>query len=127
MKEKEKRFSLEISDVIEPEQEAAVIEAVKEYVKKNHDELREYFKSTDTIEVGGLGESEARSLLQRLERCKVTTSLRGPGAGRGDAADSGERASVTCPQCGTRLESLDWRCPECFYEFPEYDYRDEVE
>jgi tRNA(Ile2) C34 agmatinyltransferase TiaS len=124
---KEKTFSLEISDVIEPEQEAAVIEAVKEYVRKDQDELREYFRTTDTIEVCGLDEDEARALQGRLERCKVTLSLRRRGVSQGVAADSGEQASVTCPRCGTRLESLDWRCPECFYEFPEYDYRDEVE
>jgi hypothetical protein len=124
---KEKKFNLEISDVIEPEQETAVIEAVREYVKKNKDELTEYFRSTDAIEIGGISEGEAQSLRERLERCGVTVSIREPRAGQGAAEEEGGKTSVTCPQCGAALEELDWRCPECFYEFPEYEYKDEVE
>jgi rubrerythrin len=123
----EKKFCLRITDVIEPEQEAAVIEAVKDYVRKSNDELRAYFRATDSIEVGGLEEREAVSIREKLERWNVTMRIRGSDEGGGDAAASRERAQVICPRCGTRLESLDWRCPECFYEFPEYEYRDEAE
>ena len=124
---KEKKFSLEISDVFEPGQETAVIEAVKDHVKKSGDQLAEYFRSTDSIEVGALSEGEANALRERLEGCGVTVRVRGPGAASEAADEEGGQTSVTCPQCGTALEALDWRCPECFYEFPEYEYRDEVE
>jgi hypothetical protein len=29
---------------------------------------------------------------------------------------------VRCPKCGFTLEFADWRCPECFYEFPDFDF-----
>ena len=124
---KENKFCLDVTDVIEPEQEAAVIEAVKGYVKKNRDELHAYFKATDSIEVGGLAEGEALALREKLEHWNVTLRIRGPGESGEDSEDSSGRERVTCPQCGAVLESLDWRCSECFYEFPEYEYRDEVE
>jgi hypothetical protein len=124
---KEKKYRLEISDVFEPGQESAVIGAVKPYVQKKSEELVEYFRSTDAIEVGGLSEDEARALRESLAGSGVTVSVRGPGADRGSAEEARGPTAVTCPQCGAALEALDWRCPECFYEFPEYEYRDEVE
>jgi hypothetical protein len=121
----EKRFILEISDVIEPEQEAAVIEAVKGHVAKTGEELSDYFKATDAIEIGGLLEAEVFDLREKLKAAGVTVRLGGAGVEAEGADEEPAVESVTCPRCGARLESLDWRCPDCFYEFPEYEYRDE--
>jgi lipopolysaccharide biosynthesis regulator YciM len=33
-----------------------------------------------------------------------------------------EADKVRCPSCGFVLEFLDWRCPECYHEFSEYEF-----
>jgi hypothetical protein len=122
---KENSVTLEISDVLKREQEEAVIEAVRDRAGKTGAELSEYFKATDSITVEGLPEAEAAAIRGRLEPLGVTVRARGPGTEAPGPDDEAKREAVACPRCGCVLESLDWRCPDCFYEFPEYEYRGE--
>ncbi len=122
---KDTLLTLEISDVFEPKQEAAVIEAVKDRAGKTGAELSAHFKATDSITVGGLTEAEADAIRRELEPLGVTVRARGTGAEARDEDGEPKREAVACPRCGSILETLDWRCPECFYEYPEYEYRDE--
>jgi len=38
-----------------------------------------------------------------------------------------EKPVVKCPKCGYKLEYSEWRCPECYYEFPDYDFQGDEE
>ncbi|UCB46446.1 MAG: hypothetical protein JSV25_03205 [Spirochaetota bacterium] len=122
MAEKKSYYSIEISDIYEPEQEDFIIEKVKNIVKKEYDELKEYFKETDSLRVKKLTEDQAKKLAGELESVDVKVEIIGEKKKKSD-----EPPAIKCPKCGTKLEYLEWRCPECFYEFPEYDFEDDTE
>jgi rubrerythrin len=110
-----------ISDIIEPEQEDKVIEAVGGIVKKERAELKEYFMKTDTIQLEGLSRDEAERLVKKLEETGVSVEVSSY-----DEAGETESGSVRCPQCGCAVEGGDWRCPECYFEFPDYEFRQDA-
>ena len=121
MPEKKSLYSIEITDIYEPEQEDFVIEKVKGILRKDYDELKEYFKETDSLRVKKLTEDKAKTLAIELESVDVKVEI----IGEKKKKKGDEPPAIKCPKCGTKLEYMDWRCPECFYEFPEYDYKDE--
>lgn len=110
-----------ISDIIEPEQEDKVIEAVGGIVKKERAELKEYFMKTDTIQLEGLAKDEAERLAKKLEQTGVSVEV----SSYDEAGEAGS-GSVRCPQCGCAVEGGDWRCPECYFEFPDYEFRQDA-
>jgi tRNA(Ile2) C34 agmatinyltransferase TiaS len=122
MPAKEDCYSVEISEVYDPDQEDCVIEKIRGYVKKEAEELKEYFTETDTIEVKKLSEGDAKKLAVELEGIDVKVLVL---SGKKSEKKAKETEKIRCPKCRAVLESLDWRCPECYYEFPEYDYEDE--
>jgi Zn finger protein HypA/HybF involved in hydrogenase expression len=121
-KEKDERFSVEISEVYDPDQEDRVIEKIKGYMKEKAEELKEYFTETDTIEVKKLSEANAKKLAAALEGVDVKVLVL---SGKKSEKKAKETEKIRCPKCHALLEFLDWRCPECYYEFPEYEYEDE--
>jgi len=122
MPAKDDRFSVEISEVYDTDQEDCVIEKIKGYVKKEAKELKEHFSETDTIVVKKLSEGESKKLAGELEGINVKVQVL---SGKKRDKKAKETEKIRCPKCGAVLEFLDWRCPECFYEFPEYEYEDE--
>jgi hypothetical protein len=122
MPAKDDRFSVEISEVYDPDQEDSVIEKIKGYVKKEAGELKGYFSETDTIVVKKLSEGESKKLAGELEGIDVKVHVL---SGKKSEKKAKETEKIRCPKCKAVLEFLDWRCPECFYEFPEYEYEDE--
>lgn len=118
MPAKKNIYYVEISDILEPEQEDSVIEIVKDLLNKNAETLREYFEKTDTIEVKRLTEAEAKNLSERLKDIK-DINIRVYSIN--NKIEEKESTVVKCPKCGFILDYPDWRCPECFYEFPDYE------
>ena len=114
-------YSIEISEVYGEEQEDLVIEKVKGLLKKEKQELKSYFKETDSLEIKKLSRAQAQKLIKELESIDVKVEMK-----RGKQKQKKEKQEeIRCPKCGFRLEFEDWRCPECFYEFPDYEYLDE--
>jgi tRNA(Ile2) C34 agmatinyltransferase TiaS len=119
MAQKKNSFSVEISDIYDEEQEDFVIEKVVSFVKQNREELKEHFKTTDTIEVKRIAEEDAHKLCTELEGKDLSVKMYNIVQKRQEK----EATQIRCPKCNTVLESLEWRCPECYYEFPEYEYQ----
>ncbi len=121
MAKKEKQYSVEITDIFEPEQEETVIERAGKYVRQTDEELRELFQTTDTLVVRKLAEDEAKKLVETLDGMDLTVRMY--------AADkkSKKQETVKCPKCGFVLEYPEWRCPECYYEFPDYELEGDEE
>jgi lipopolysaccharide biosynthesis regulator YciM len=120
---KKNYFNVEISDIIEPEQENLVIETVKDYVKKDHEALKSYFESTDTIEIKRLSEEEARKLAEQLKGSDIVVRL----VNVHEKHKEREAAEIKCPRCGHVIEFADWRCPECYFEFSDYEFKGDEE
>lgn len=120
---KDDRFSVEISEVYDPDQEDLVIEKIKGYVKKETEELKEHFSESDTIVVKKLSEVESKKLAGEFEGTDVKVLVLSGKQGKKKAK---ETEKILCPKCGAALEFIDWRCPECYYQFPEYEYADET-
>jgi hypothetical protein len=118
MAQKKPSFNVEISDIFEDEQEEAVIEKVASYVKQSEEELREYFKTTDTIEIRRISKEEAENLCRELEGRDLSLRMFDVNARKIER----EAEQIRCPKCGTVLEVMEWRCPECYYEFPDYEF-----
>ena len=119
MAQKKNSFSVEISDIFDEEQEDFVIEKVVSFVKQNREELKEHFKTTDTIEVKRIAEEDAQKLCTELEGKELSVKLYNIEQRKQEK----EENQIRCPKCNTVLESLEWRCPECYYEFPEYEFQ----
>jgi lipopolysaccharide biosynthesis regulator YciM len=118
MAQKKNTFNVEISDIFDEEQEEFVIQKVLPFLKQSAEELREQFKTTDTVEVRRMSEEEAKKLCSELEGRDLTVKM------SDIKKRQTERAAeqIRCPKCGAVLEMLDWRCPECYHEFPEYEF-----
>ena len=118
MPAKKKVLCVEISDILDSDQEDSVIEIVKGYLKKDEEELKDYFEQTDTIEVKRLSEDEVKKISSSLESIKnITVKV----SNIDEKKVEKESTVIKCPKCGFILEFADWRCPECFYEFPDFD------
>ena len=118
MPAKKNVICVEISDILNPEQEDSVIEIVKGYLKKDEEELKDYFEQTDTIEVRRLSEEEAKKISASLKSIKdISVKVYNIDEKKVDK----ESTAVKCPKCGFVLEFADWRCPECFHEFPDFE------
>jgi len=118
MAQKKSSFCVEISDILDEEQEDFVIEKLASFVKQNREELKEHFMTTDTIDVRRLKEEDAKKLCTELEGKELSVKMY-------DIQQKSlekESNQIRCPKCNTVLETLEWRCPECYYEFPEYDF-----
>jgi len=118
MAQKKSSFCVEISDILDEEQEDFVIEKLASFVKQNREELKEHFMTTDTIDVRRLTEEDAKKLCTELEGKELSVKMY-------DIQQKSlekELNQIRCPKCNTVLETLEWRCPECYYEFPEYDF-----
>jgi len=118
MAQKKSSFCVEISDILDEEQEDFVIEKLASFVKQNREELKEHFMTTDTIDVRRLTEEDAKKLCTELEGKELSVKMY-------DIQQKSlekESNQIRCPKCNTVLETLEWRCPECYYEFPEYDF-----
>ena len=119
MPAKKNVFCVEISDILDPEQEDNVIGIVKSYLNKDEETLKGYFEQTDTIEVKRLSEEEVNKLQGRLKSIKdISVKVYSLDEKKAEK----ESTVVRCPKCGFRLEFADWRCPECFYEFPDFEF-----
>ena len=118
MAQKKNSFGVEISDIFDEEQEDFVIEKVASYVKQNREELKEHFKTTDTIDVRRITEEDAKKLCTELEGKELSVRMYDIQQKKQEK----ETNQIRCPKCNTVLEDLEWRCPECYYEFPEYDF-----
>ncbi|KPJ86214.1 MAG: hypothetical protein AMS17_13505 [Spirochaetes bacterium DG_61] len=118
MAQKKPSFNVEISDIFDEEQEEFVIQKVAPCVKRSVEELKEYFKKTDTIEVRRISEEEAKGLCKELEGRDLLVKMYGIKQRQIER----ESKQIRCPKCGTVLETLEWRCPECYHEFPEYEF-----
>ena len=116
------RYSIEISEIYEEEQEDFVIEKVKGLLKKNKEELKAYFNETDTLVIKKLSKSDAEKLAKELDSIEVKVEVK---SGKQKKKVEKEQ-EIRCSKCGAKLEFEDWRCPECFYEFPDYDFLDET-
>ena len=116
-------FNVEISDIFDEDQEDLVIEKVSSYVKQSVEELKEYFQSTDTIEVRRISKEEAESLCRELEGKELSVRMFDVKKRQKEH----EAEQIRCPKCRTVLESMEWRCPECYYEFPEYEFVGDAE
>jgi len=123
MKEKKKLFCIEVSDILEPEQEDFVIEKVKGYLNKDSGELKDYFKTTDTLKVKKLSKEEANNLSRELSEVDVSINV----YNTQEKKMKEESSRVKCPKCGHVLEYPEWRCPECYYEFPDYSFDSDLE
>ena len=121
MEKKKKTLCVEVTDIFEPEQEDFVIEAVGDRVKQSREELKDYFETTDTIVIKRLARDEADAIVGKLEGKEVSVRIFDMDVERGQK----ETETVRCPKCGFQLEYPDWRCPECYYEFPDFELRDE--
>ncbi len=119
MPAKKNIYYVEVSDILEPEQEESVIEIVKGHLNKDTETLKEYFEKTDTIEIKRLTEAEAKNLSERLKDIE-DISIRV--YDWNEKIEEKKSSVVKCPKCGFILEYPEWRCPECYYEFPEYDF-----
>jgi rubrerythrin len=115
------RYSIEISEIYEDEQEDFVIEKVKGLLKKNKEELKEHFKETDTIVIKKLSKSDAERLAKEFNEIDVKVEVK---SGK-QKKKAQKEPEIRCPKCGAKLEFKDWRCPECLYEFPDYDFSDD--
>lgn len=119
MAQKKNSFSVEISDIYDEEQEDFVIEKVVSFVKQDREELKEHFKTTDTIEVKRIAEEDAQKLCKELEGKDLSVKM----FSIDQKKQEKEANQIRCPKCNTVLESLEWRCPECYFEFPEYEFQ----
>ncbi len=117
MAKKEKYYSVEITDIFEPEQEETVIAKAGKYVRQTDEELAELFKTTDTLVVKKLTKDEAKQLIDELEGADLSMRM----YSIGEKSKQKEASVIRCPKCGFVLEYAEWRCPECYYEFPDYD------
>ena len=112
-------YYVEVSDILEPEQEDPVIEIVKGHLNKDTETLKEYFEKTDTIEIKRLTKAEAQNLSERLKDIEdINVRI----YDRDEKIEEKKSTVVKCSKCGFILEYPEWRCPECYYEFPEYDF-----
>ena len=124
MPAKKNIYYVEVSDILEPEQEDPVIEIVKGHLNKDTETLKEYFEKTDTIEIKRLTKAEAQNLSERLKDIEdINVRI----YDRDEKIEEKKSTVVKCPKCGLILEYPEWRCPECYYEFPEYDFADDDE
>lgn len=121
MAKKKDLYYVEITDIIEPEQEDKVIEVVNSYVKKGYQEMKDYFQQTDTLQVKKLSKEDAEGIVSKLEGIEVITKI----YSHEDKIKEAQSNKIRCPRCGFVLEYPDWRCPECYYEFPDYEYVDD--
>jgi len=121
MAKKKDLYYVEITDIIEPEQEDKVIEVVNSYVKKGYQEMKDYFQQTDTLQVKKLSKEDAEGIVSKLEGIEVITKI----YSHEDKIKEAQSNKIRCPRCGYVLEYPDWRCPECYYEFPDYEYVDD--
>jgi len=121
MAKKKDLYYVEITDIIEPEQEDKVIEVVNSYVKKGYQEMKDYFQQTDTLQVKKLSKEDAEGIVSKLEGIEVITKI----YSHEDKIKESQSNKIRCPRCGYVLEYPDWRCPECYYEFPDYEYVDD--
>ncbi|RKX94590.1 MAG: hypothetical protein DRP55_10840 [Spirochaetes bacterium] len=121
MAKKKDLYYVEITDIIEPEQEDKVIEVVNSYVKKGYQEMKDYFQQTDTLQVKKLSKEDAEGIVSELEGIEVITKI----YSHEDKIKEAQSNKIRCPRCGYVLEYPDWRCPECYYEFPDYEYVDD--
>ena len=115
-------FNVEISDIFDDEQEDYVIEKVGERVRQSAEELKEYFKTTDSIEIKRLSEEEAKALCDALDGHDLNVRMYDVAQKQVEREDE----KIRCPKCGAVMEALEWRCPECYHEFPEYDFQDDT-
>jgi protein-arginine kinase activator protein McsA len=122
MQVKDDLYTIQISEVYDTGQEDFVIEKIKGYLKKDTAELKSHFKETDTVVVKKLSKDDANSLAKELETIDVKVEILG-GKPKKKQEDKKE---IRCPKCGAKLEYQDWRCPEFYYEFPDYEYLDET-
>jgi lipopolysaccharide biosynthesis regulator YciM len=122
MAKKEKLYTVEITDIFEPEQEEAVIDTAGKWVKKNEEELQEIFKTTDTLVVKKLTESDAKTLVDALNGLDLTIRMY-----TSDEKVKQSANEIRCPKCGFVLEYQEWRCPECYYEFPDFELESDEE
>ncbi len=123
MAKKEKQYSVEITDIFESEQEETVIERAGKYVRQTDEELRELFQTTDTLIVKRLAEDEAKKLVESLDGIDLTVRM----YAADEKSKKQETGAVKCPKCGFVLEYPEWRCPECYYEFPDYELEGDEE
>ena len=121
MAKKKDLYYVEITDIIEPEQEDKVIEVVNSYVKKGYQEMKDYFQQTDTLQVKKLSKEDAEGIVSKLDGIEVITKI----YSHEDKIKEAQSNKIRCPRCGYVLEYPDWRCPECYYEFPDYEYVDD--
>jgi len=121
MAKKKDLYYVEITDIIEPEQEDKVIEVVSSYVKRDYQELKDYFQQTDTLQVKKLSKEDAEGIVSKLDGIEVITKI----YSHEDKIKEAQSNKIRCPRCGYVLEYPDWRCPECYYEFPDYEYVDD--
>jgi rubrerythrin len=122
MAQKRKSFNVEISDIFEPEQEDFVIDKVVGFMKQNIDELKDYFKSTDTIVVKRISEDEAKNLCELLKNRDLALRMYDVQEKKKES----EVEKIRCPKCGFVLEFQEWRCPDCYYEFPDFGFEDDA-
>jgi len=121
MAKKKDLYYVEITDIIEPEQKDKVIEVVNSYVKKGYQEMKDYFQQTDTLQVKKLSKEDAEGIVSKLDGIEVITKI----YSHEDKIKEAQSNKIRCPRCGYVLEYPDWRCPECYYEFPDYEYVDD--
>jgi len=119
MKKEATNFCVEISDIMEPDQEDMVIEKVKDFIGKDYQELKEYFRESDTIEIKKLNASQARMLEKHFKDTGLSIRVYDENL----LKQHKQAEVIQCPRCGYRLEFSDWRCPECYYEFSDYQFR----
>jgi len=117
MAKREKYYSVEITDIFEEEQEKTVIAKAGKYVKQTDEELTELFKTTDTLVVKKLTEEEAKQLIDELDGMDLSVRMHSTD----EKSKQKESSAIKCPKCGFILEYAEWRCPECYYEFPDYE------
>jgi rubrerythrin len=117
---KKQPYCVQVSDILEPEQERFVAEQLRVYIKKDAQEWEEYFQSTDTVEIKRLSKEEADRLAKSLEGKELSIRV----YHRNEKAEEKESQKLKCPRCGHTMEFPDWRCPECFYEFPDFDFEE---
>ena len=116
------RYSIEISEIYEEEQEDFVIEKVKGLLKKNKEELKAYFNETDTLVIKKLSKSDAEKLAKEFDSIEVKVEVK---SGK-EKKKVEKEPEIRCSKCGAKLEFKEWRCPECLYEFPDYEFLDET-
>jgi len=121
--ENKKTLCVEISDIFEAEQEDFVIDNVGERVGKSREDLKEYFSTTDTVVVKRLTREEADELSSRLENLELSVRI----YDMDEKSEEKAKGEIRCPKCGCVLEFQDWRCPECYYEFPDFELGDDNE